>query len=281
MSESYVQVDADGAGKKLRSIVRTVGSNSVHEQVIVDTDGAGNVIDPRQVTVAAALPAGANAIGKLAANDGVDIGDVSINNALMAGSNIIGKVGIDQTTPGTTNRVDIGAALPAGTNAIGKLAANSGVIIGDVNLVSSIPAGSAAIGKLAANSGVDIGDVDVTSIPYQMIRWGIPREPVWTDGAESTAPAAGTALVTVTVTAGKTGRVLGVHISSPEANEFRLLGGATVYKRFALGAAGTIFIEVKAPLKDSIAASTAVTIKNVVAGSAGKVYQASLLYDEV
>lgn len=69
------------------------------------------------------LPAGANAIGKLATNSGVDIGDVDIlsiaagdNNignvdiasAIPTGSNIIGKVGIDQTTLGTTNRVDIG-----------------------------------------------------------------------------------------------------------------------------------------------------------------------------
>lgn len=146
-----------------------------------------------------ALPAGANAIGKLAANDGVDIGDVTINNAsggsavniqdggnsitvdgtvsvsslpvglatsanqtteiaslanldvalstrtkpadqqhtivdsgtltavtaitnaLPAGSNIIGKIGIDQTTPGTTNGVQVNAALPTGTNTIGNV----------------------------------------------------------------------------------------------------------------------------------------------------------------
>jgi len=40
---------------------------------------------------------------------------------LAAGVALIGKVGIDQTTPGTTNRVDIGAALPAGTNLLGKV----------------------------------------------------------------------------------------------------------------------------------------------------------------
>ncbi|HEX4043276.1 MAG TPA: hypothetical protein VHY10_16380 [Xanthobacteraceae bacterium] len=39
--------------------------------------------------------------------------------ALGAGSAIIGKVGIDQTTPGTTNGVQVNAALPAGTNKIG------------------------------------------------------------------------------------------------------------------------------------------------------------------
>lgn len=40
-----------------------------------------------------------------------------------AGTAIIGKVGIDQTTPGTTNGVQINAALPAGTNNIGKTSA--------------------------------------------------------------------------------------------------------------------------------------------------------------
>jgi len=40
---------------------------------------------------------------------------------LKAGTNIIGKVGIDQTTPGTTNGVQVNAALPAGTNIIGKV----------------------------------------------------------------------------------------------------------------------------------------------------------------
>lgn len=57
-----------------------------------------------------ALPAGANAIGKLAANSGVDIGDVDVTSlpALVAGAALIGKVGIDQTTPGTTNKVSIG-----------------------------------------------------------------------------------------------------------------------------------------------------------------------------
>lgn len=40
---------------------------------------------------------------------------------LAAGSSIVGKVGIDQTTPGTTNGVQVNAALPAGTNNIGKV----------------------------------------------------------------------------------------------------------------------------------------------------------------
>lgn len=77
-----------------------------------------------------------------------NIGDVDVLTlpALVAGTALIGKVGIDQTTPGTTNKVSIGTD-------------------GTVAINTALPAGSNAIGKLAANSGVDIGDVDVTSLP--------------------------------------------------------------------------------------------------------------------
>jgi hypothetical protein len=40
---------------------------------------------------------------------------------LLAGSAIVGKVGIDQTTPGTTNGVQINAAIPVGANTIGNV----------------------------------------------------------------------------------------------------------------------------------------------------------------
>lgn len=50
------------------------------------------------------------------------------------------------TLTGITN------ALPAGTNAIGKLAANSGVIIGDVNVVSTAPASASGNSPTNATS---------------------------------------------------------------------------------------------------------------------------------
>ncbi len=46
----------------------------------------------------------------------------------------------------------LNASLPVGTNSIGKLAANSGVTIGDVNLVSAIPTGSNNIGNVAVST---------------------------------------------------------------------------------------------------------------------------------
>jgi hypothetical protein len=117
---------------------------------------------------------------------------VDANGALWTHDDVL-----DAVVSGSEVQVDVVASLPAGTNAIGKLAANSGVDIGDVDVLSlptgqdtmanSTPvvlannhgdikvtldseavvlgAGSAAIGKLAANSGVDIGDVDVASVP--------------------------------------------------------------------------------------------------------------------
>lgn len=79
--------------------------------------------------------------------------------AIPAGTNLIGKVGIDQTTPGTTNAVQLAAALPSGTNAIGKLAANSGVDIGDVDVtslpVSTVKYSPSAIGSNIASTALD------------------------------------------------------------------------------------------------------------------------------
>jgi len=59
--------------------------------------------------------------------------------------------------------VDIGAKA----NALRVAPANNitdGTYIGDIKFGEALPAGTAAIGKLAANSGVDIGDVDILSI---------------------------------------------------------------------------------------------------------------------
>ena len=86
--------------------------------------------------------------------------DTTASNVLLtAGTAIAGKVGIDQTTPGTTNKVSIGSD-------------------GTVTLLS----GTAGIGKLTANSGVDIGDVDVTSIAAGTNVIGGTRDagPSWT-----------------------------------------------------------------------------------------------------
>ena len=127
------------------------------------------------------LGAGTAAIGKLAANSGVDIGDVT----LTAGAAIVGQVGIDQTTPGTTNAVAVisgqagiasgtgvdgatvprvtlatNVALPAGTNNIGDV---------DVLTLPALVAGTANIGDVdvltIAAGDNNIGNVDIVTVP--------------------------------------------------------------------------------------------------------------------
>lgn len=72
---------------------------------------------------------------------------------LNAGSAIAGKFGIDQTTPGTTNGVQVNAALPAGTNLLGKTGIDQttdGTTNG-VRLTTQYPAG--AVAETASTTG--------------------------------------------------------------------------------------------------------------------------------
>ena len=88
-AESHVRVPADSTGKKMRTVKETIGANEVHNEgvVVVDPTDTTQVMGvsaagDAQVEVAVALPAGANAIGKLAANSGVDIGDTDVTSVV-------------------------------------------------------------------------------------------------------------------------------------------------------------------------------------------------------
>ena len=72
--------------------------------------------------------------------------------ALPAGTNLIGKVGIDQTTPGTTNGVQVNAALPAGTNLLGKTGSDQ-TTNGTTNNVTIAPTSATAVGITPVVSG--------------------------------------------------------------------------------------------------------------------------------
>lgn len=118
-----------------------------------------------------------------------------------------------------------------------------------------------------------------------LIRWGVGVEPSWTEGSETDGPAAGTALVSKDIASGKVGKVFGVHISAGEGNEFQLgiYDGTTftVKKRFALASAGTILIVAGAPLIEDVPGGQSVEVRNVKDGTAGVIYQASVLVAEV
>ena len=96
-----------------QSLVAASGQSSV----IITGDTAGLATTAKQDTTKAVL-------------------DNILIAATPAGTNVIGKVGIDQSTPGTSNGVQVNAALPAGTNNIGIVSIdqtggiNNKVIIG-------------------------------------------------------------------------------------------------------------------------------------------------------
>ena len=82
----------------------------------------------------------------VATSDTVDSGDAAALK-LDTSRNLAVDLAASSGVTIDTSNVTIGAALPAGTNAIGKLAANSGVDIGDVDVLS-IAAGSNLIGDV-------------------------------------------------------------------------------------------------------------------------------------
>ena len=102
---------------------------------------------------------GSAAIGKLGANSGVDIGDVT----LTAGSSIVGKVGIDQTTPGTTNAV----ALTASEAHVGAVGGNTKTIPQTPTITAGAYSAKDAVGGLltfANMARVSGGVITLTSL---------------------------------------------------------------------------------------------------------------------
>jgi hypothetical protein len=130
----------------------TTPANSIPLPVI-NLNPNGTTVDPstatNQVTEIAAINTLLKPASTLAAVTAVG----SITNALPAGTNVIGKFGIDQTTPGTTNGVQINSAIPAGANVIGKVSIDQ-TTPGTTNKVNigtdgtvALNAGSNVVGK--------------------------------------------------------------------------------------------------------------------------------------
>jgi len=94
-----LQVDASGATVPVTGTVTvTDGAGSLN--VIVDSGTITTVTNPVTVTD------GAGALNVIV-DSGTLTSVTSITNALPAGTNVLGRVGIDQTTPGTTNLVQV------------------------------------------------------------------------------------------------------------------------------------------------------------------------------
>lgn len=120
----------------------------------------------------------------------------------------------------------------------------------------------------------------------RLIRWGRDVSPAWVVGAEISAPAAGTPLVSVTVSPGKQGYIYGFAVTATEANSFRIRwtsGGVAYSYLIHFPSAGTLHYADLIAINEGLPADggTAISIANVDASSAGSVYQAMLLYAEV
>jgi hypothetical protein len=132
----------------------------------------------------------------------------------------------------------------------------------------------------------DLAKLDTTLTTLQtLIRWGRNVTPKWTIGAETTAPGAGTTLVSKTVSTGNTGYIYGFMITAQEANDFKInwTSGATSYsKRIVFGGKGTIHFVDVAALNEGVGADggSSITITNVSAGGSGIIYQAALFVAE-
>ncbi len=131
-----------------------------------------------------------------------------INSALPAGTAIIGKVGIDQTTPGTTNGVQVNAALPAGSNIIGNIRIDQttpGTTNG-VQVNAALPAGSNSIGNIGTVSTV----TGVTTVSTVTAVTGITNTVNVTGTGSTGAPATGI----LTVQGNASGVAIPVTVSS-------------------------------------------------------------------
>ena len=118
-------------------------------------DASGNMPVTGTITATTSEKSTAAAPTYVEGTDNPLSGDLSgnlrtvLNAALPAGSNIIGKFGIDQTTPGTTNGVQVNAALPAGANTIGALNPLAGTY---TSKNASITGGGTAQTLIASNA---------------------------------------------------------------------------------------------------------------------------------
>lgn len=130
---------------------------------LLQVDASGATV-PVSGTVTAELSAVDNAVlDNIDADLTTVIGHVDGIEALL-GTMDADTSALAGAVAGTEVQVDIVAALPAGTNAIGKLAANSGVDIGDVDVLSIVPGtGATNLGK-AEDAAHATGHVGVMAL---------------------------------------------------------------------------------------------------------------------
>ena len=158
MADNYI-TDAGAGGNTYRSDDIT-GVHWPYVKLAWGSDGTGTICDtanpiPVDVVTLPAANLGQRAMAAslsiVPASDIADatyIGDVKFGEELPAGTQLVGKVGIDQTTPGTTNAV----APISGQAGIAGGTGVDGVTVPRVTLATDVglPAGAAEVGFVGA-----------------------------------------------------------------------------------------------------------------------------------
>jgi hypothetical protein len=174
MADSNVDITA-GSGISIDT--RTEASNGNHRQVVCLGDPSTNAgVCPIDATNGVAvdvkvLPASTNTIEVVgdAAENAAAAGNPLLSGGRYdssprtLGDGDVGAIALD--ADGAIHISDGGNSITIDNSDITTIA---GAVSGSemqVDIVASLPAGTNAIGKLSANSGVDIGDVDILSVP--------------------------------------------------------------------------------------------------------------------
>jgi len=199
-------------------------------------------------------------------------------------------------SPITIATDNVGLAKDSTVSAIKNALASVGTDKLRATVVDALPespfnitkvAGTALTGRDWSSDLAKLQNLDVAlSVLSTLIRWGRNAAPSWVHAAEVSVPAAGTALVSRTVSSGKVGFIYGFYIMASEANDFLInwtSGGASKSMRIKFTGAGSLQYVDFIPLNEGLPADggSSITITNVNAGSSGSVYQARLLYVEV
>lgn len=131
------------------------GTTDTIKQAVKAASTAAGATDPSAVVALSPnspLPTGSNVVGAVTQSGTWNIGTVTTIPSIPVGSNIIGKVGIDQTTPGTTNGVYVNT-IAAGSNIVGKVGIDQ-TTPGTTNgvYVNTIAAGQNNIGNVGGKT---------------------------------------------------------------------------------------------------------------------------------
>lgn len=170
-SGNSITVDGTVAVSGTVAVTDNDGSLTVDGTV---TANAGTNLNTSALALEAGgnLAAAATSLGVL--DNSVDGNYLNVN-LNVAGTDVAANAGV---LTAQTLRVTI-ATDDEVNNLLGTIDADTSSLAGcvggtefQVDVVASLPAGTNAIGKLAANSGVDIGDVDILSVPAPLSTTG-------------------------------------------------------------------------------------------------------------